>query len=177
MTREEQFRIIEAAQRRAYEMIDKTLGEDMDSESFGRLLYHTQQLECMARPNEYRELYYRQIAEAFAATNEPEEDEETPTNLPKVEATRVGNKVYAEVVEPDTTPAVVITPAAEPAPEVTDAPKLKMEDVRAALAKARGKGVNVSEIIRSFGVDNFTGIDASQYPAVLEKLAAAEGAV
>lgn len=55
----------------------------------------------------------------------------------------------------------------EPAPE---APAVKMEDVRAALAKARGKGVNVSEIIRGFGVETFPQIEKSQYPEVLKKL-------
>ena len=62
---------------------------------------------------------------------------------------------------------------------VTTAPaesQYSMTDVRAALAKARSKGVNVSDIIRAFGVDNFTALDASKYPAVMEKLAA-EGAV
>ena len=57
-------------------------------------------------------------------------------------------------------------PEAPPEEEST----VKMEDVRAALAKARTKGVNVAEIIRSFGVETFPQIEKNQYPAVLKKL-------
>lgn len=80
------------------------------------------------------------------------------------------------VVERPETPAPTVARVDEP---VTPAPaesQYSMTDVRAALAKARSKGVNVSDIIRAFGVDNFTALDASKYPAVMEKLAA-EGAV
>lgn len=61
-------------------------------------------------------------------------------------------------------------PAAAPTPAEPDTPQYKMEDVRAALAKARGKGVNVSEIIRSFGADNFQQITKEQYPAIMNQL-------
>jgi hypothetical protein len=46
-----------------------------------------------------------------------------------------------------------------------------MTDVRAALAKARGRGVNVSAIIASFGVENFQQLSKEHYPAVMAKLA------
>ena len=62
----------------------------------------------------------------------------------------------------------------EPEPEKpveTEQPKFKMEDVRGALAKARGRGVNVTEIIRSFGAENFQQITVDQYPAIMAKLA------
>jgi len=83
--------------------------------------------------------------------------------------------------EGETTPAPMTegTGVAEPqnqeAPDAPEAPApetptIKMEEVRAALAKARGKGVNVAEIIRGFGVDTFPQIDKTQYPAVLAKL-------
>ena len=79
------------------------------------------------------------------------------------------------VVERPETPAPAkqepVTPAPAPAPVES---QYSMTDVRAALAKARSKGVNVSDIIRAFGVDNFTALDASKYPAVMAKLAEEE---
>lgn len=67
-------------------------------------------------------------------------------------------------------------PSDEPEPEKPETgddeePAFKMEEVRAALAKARGRGVNVSEIIRSFGADNFQQIPKNQYGAIMAKLA------
>lgn len=80
-----------------------------------------------------------------------------------------------EATQPETEGTGVAEPQKQEAPEVPDepapeAPAVKMEDVRAALAKARGKGVNVSEIIRGFGVETFPQIEKSQYPEVLKKL-------
>ena len=75
--------------------------------------------------------------------------------------------------EPDT------SEPAEPATaehNENEKPKYKMEEVRAALAKARAKGINVAAIIRSFGVDNFQQIDKGKYPEIMAKLAE-EGAV
>ena len=46
------------------------------------------------------------------------------------------------------------------------------EDVRAALAKARKKGINVTEFLGEFGVENFTGLPAAKYPEVMAKLEA-----
>ena len=67
-------------------------------------------------------------------------------------------------------------PSDEPEPEKPETgddeePAFKMEEVRAALAKARGRGVNVSEIIRSFGVNSFPEIPKNKYGAIMAKLA------
>lgn len=75
-------------------------------------------------------------------------------------------EIVSEQVQPETDEVV------EPEPETCDdeEPAFKMEEVRAALAKARGRGVNVSEIIRSFGADNFQQIPKNQYGAIMAKL-------
>ena len=90
-----------------------------------------------------------------------------------LERFQTGNEHETIVVERPADPAPVavdpVTPE-PPAPTQTADPAYKMEDVRAALAKARGKGVNVSEIIRSFGAENFQQITPDQYPAVMAKL-------
>lgn len=78
----------------------------------------------------------------------------------------------AEAVNPVPEPEI---PAPAPAPDPVES-KYSMTDVRAALAKARSKGVNVADIIRSFGVENFQQIDASKYPAIMEKLEVATNA-
>lgn len=63
-------------------------------------------------------------------------------------------------------------------PAVTDAeaeaekhPEYKMEDVRAALVTARRKrGVNVTELLREFGVDNFGSFPAGRYWELMQRL-------
>ena len=60
--------------------------------------------------------------------------------------------------------------AAEPVKPESETPQYEMTEVRAALAKARANGVNVSEIVRSFGAESFPQIDKSQYGAVMAKL-------
>ena len=60
--------------------------------------------------------------------------------------------------------------AAEPVKPEPETPQYEMTEVRAALAKARTNGVNVSEIVRSFGAESFPQIDKSQYGAVMAKL-------
>lgn len=69
----------------------------------------------------------------------------------------------------------IVPEEVQPEPEPVES-KYSMTDVRAALAKARSKGINVADIIRSFGVENFQQIDASKYPAIMEKLEVATNA-
>ena len=45
-------------------------------------------------------------------------------------------------------------------------------DVRKALLDARGRGVNVKEILRGFGADGFQAVPAEKYGALMEALAA-----
>ena len=78
----------------------------------------------------------------------------------------VPEEVQPEPAKPETVPEEV-----QPEPQTgVDEPKFTMVEVRAALAKARAKGVNVSEIVRSFGVESFPEIPESQYGAVMAKL-------
>lgn len=147
MTREEKRQIIDAAADRAFEALSKVTSGEMHTEGAKQLLDNIASLRWMA--------------EAYAL------DHRIETTEPPV----------PEEVQPKTEPVEPVPEqkhAPEPVkpPEVTgvDEPKFKMEEVRAALAKARGRGVNVSEIIRSFGVETFPQLDKSQYPAVMAKL-------
>lgn len=67
--------------------------------------------------------------------------------------------------EPEPAPA----PATEPEPE-TETPSYSMVEVRTALGEARRRGVNIAELVRSFGVNNFTAIPAGSYPELMRKL-------
>jgi hypothetical protein len=83
-----------------------------------------------------------------------------PDELPEI----TPEQVQPEPVEPETVPEEV-------QPETgADEPKFTMVEVRAALAKARAKGVNVAEIVRSFGVESFPEIPEAQYGEVMAKL-------
>lgn len=73
----------------------------------------------------------------------------------------------------DTTPFEA-TPATAPAVEETEETeetvKYKMEDVRAALVEARRKGMNVTELLKEFGVENFSAFPAGKYGELMARL-------
>lgn len=56
--------------------------------------------------------------------------------------------------------------------EVADAAQVsyKLEDVRAALVEARKRGVNVTELLKGFGVDNLGAFPAGRYGELMKKL-------
>ena len=82
----------------------------------------------------------------------------------------------AGTIAPDEVQPEPVKPEPEkPEPEKPETgddeePAFKMEEVRGALSKARARGVNVSEIIRSFGAENFQQIPKNQYGAIMAKL-------
>lgn len=145
MTREEQIIILTNAQERAFKQIDLTEGHEMGTEEFSRLLDVAGRMGWMSQP----------------------EPMPVPEIVPEeVQPEPVKPEIVPEQVQPETDEVV------EPEPETCadEEPAFKMEEVRAALAKARGRGVNVSEIIRSFGADNFQQIPKNQYGAIMAKL-------
>lgn len=146
MTREEQIIILTNAQERAFKQIDRTEGHEMGTEEFSRLLDVAGRLGWMA--------YSEETIPRDVETTVPDEVQNTsePAEI-------APDKVQPEPVEPEKSETVE-----------NDEPAFKMEEVRAALAKARGRGVNVSEIIRSFGADNFQQIPKNQYGAIMAKL-------
>lgn len=68
---------------------------------------------------------------------------------------------------------VVITPSPAEATtlDTPTEPPMKKEDVRAALADARMKGVDVSKLIADMGAANLTGVDPADYPKLMDALA------
>lgn len=81
-----------------------------------------------------------------------------------------GEEPSAKVVD---FPGVDTTPfetAPDPAPAVEEAVEYKMEDVRAALVEARRKGMNVTELLKEFGVENFSAFPAGKYGELMARL-------
>ena len=143
MTREEKAKILDYAIERAYREVEAATGAEMDTMEFHTLLTNI---------NEMERLLERATVSCYVQPETPMQQSE-PT---------IGDTEKPEPEKP-----------AEPEPEKPtgdDSPQYKMEEVRAALAKARGKGVNVSEIIASFGVSSFPQIAKEQYPAVMRAL-------
>ena len=159
MTHEEKQRILKDALDRAYLALEAH--EDPASESFMQLLRSINELEFSlgARIGD-------PDCGDFPNLEDPE-PEKKPTFTMEPNSTGDEQPASDEPVEAE---------PGEPETEKPETPTYKMEEVRGALAAARRKGVNVAEIIRSFGVDNFTIIDKSKYPEIMEKLKA-EGAV
>lgn len=71
---------------------------------------------------------------------------------------------------PVTEAAPAVPVEVETEPETTE---YKLEDVRAALVDARrNRGVNVTELLREFGVENFSAFPAGKYGELMAKLKA-----
>lgn len=82
------------------------------------------------------------------------------------------NQVKDREIEPQGAPVSKDTAPSDAAPsEAGEHPEYKMEDVRAALVTARRKrGVNVTELLREFGVDNFGSFPAGRYWELMQRL-------
>lgn len=62
----------------------------------------------------------------------------------------------------------VAEPVSEPTPETGRS--YTKEEVRAALAESRKRGVKVTELLGELGYDNFSAVPAGEYGAVMAKL-------
>lgn len=58
----------------------------------------------------------------------------------------------------------------EPAEEETPAKTYSKEEVRAALGRARKRGLVVSELLSEFDVDSFPGLPESKYPELMARI-------
>lgn len=83
--------------------------------------------------------------------------------------TEVKTEPIPEVEEPEADPAPAPDPEPGPEPEPEDKTYSK-EEVRAALAESRKKGVNVAELLKEFGAANFTGLPAAKYGELMARL-------
>lgn len=85
-------------------------------------------------------------------------------------------KAVEEDLGLDTPEEPVSEPVAEPVPEPVSEPAPETgriytkEEVRAALAESRKRGVKVTELLGELGYDNFSAVPAGEYGAVMAKL-------
>jgi hypothetical protein len=86
----------------------------------------------------------------------------TAIPTPATEATRAP----AEAAPSDTGANIVQPEGAGPETH----PEYKLEEVRAALVKSRRNGVNVTELLHEFGVDNFSSFPAGRYWELMDRL-------
>lgn len=77
-------------------------------------------------------------------------------------------KAVEEDLGLDTPEEPVAEPVSEPVPETGRS--YTKEEVRAALAESRKRGVKVTELLGELGYDNFSAVPAGEYGAVMAKL-------
>ena len=98
-----------------------------------------------------------------ATQEKPDVIDVTPAHVKKAVEEDLGLDTPEETVsEP------VSEPVAEPAPETGRS--YTKEEVRAALAESRKRGVKVTELLGELGYDNFSAVPAGEYGAVMAKL-------
>lgn len=68
------------------------------------------------------------------------------------------------------TPVTVMEPAPDPEPAEDTGKSYSKEEVRAALAKGRKAGVNVTELLGELGYDNFSAVPAGKYGELMARL-------
>lgn len=99
-----------------------------------------------------------------AAQEKPDVIDVTPAHVKKAVEEDLGLDTPEEPVsEP------VAEPVSEPVTEPVAEPYTK-EEVRAALAESRKRGVKVTELLGELGYDNFSAVPAGEYGAVMAKL-------
>ncbi len=98
-----------------------------------------------------------------ATQEKPDVIDVTPAHVKKAVEEDLGLDTPEEPVsEP------VPEPVSEPAPETGRS--YTKEEVRAALAESRKRGVKVTELLGELGYDNFSAVPAGEYGAVMAKL-------
>lgn len=98
-----------------------------------------------------------------ATQEKPDVIDVTPAHVKKAVEEDLGLDTPEEPVsEP------VAEPVAEPVPETGRS--YTKEEVRAALAESRKRGVKVTELLGELGYDNFSAVPAGEYGAVMAKL-------
>lgn len=119
---------------------------------------------------------YEQIGQLFGFADQGIQKLETiPAG--RTESDAVGNEPPEEAVKASDEPTMT-----KPGPEKDFAPlpaedseptkTYEMADVRAALVSARRNGTNVTELLKEFGVENFSAFPAGRYGELMKRLGA-----
>ena len=132
-------------------MAEKLCAMDPGSAAYGQMLSNMSDLIWLADRR------------TLAAQEKPAVIDITPAHVKKAVAEDLGLDTPEEPVsEP------VTEPVTEPAPETGRS--YTKEEVRAALAESRKRGVKVTALLGELGYDNFSAVPAGVYGAVMAKL-------
>lgn len=139
--------------RECLRLIDKLKEVDPTTEAYHILLSSIERFDAI----------YATI-DAIAQQRENEQ----ATELNKLNVVPFEAASFPEEVKQD-----LVKDVPPPEPEPPKEEKVyESSDVRTALCDARTRGVNVGEILRRFGVDNFQNLPAAKYGALIEALEA-----
>ena len=132
-------------------MAEKLCAMDPGSAAYGQMLSNMSDLIWLADRR------------TLATQEKPAVIDVTPAHVKKAVEEDLGLDTPEDPVsEP------VAEPVSEPAPK-TERSYTK-EEVRAALAESRKRGVKVTELLGELGYDNFSAVPAGEYGAVMAKL-------
>lgn len=140
-------------------MAEKLCAMDPGSAAYGQMLTNMSDLIWLADRR------------TLAAQEKPAAIDITPAHVKKSVEEDLGLDTSAETA-PQTEPFPEPFPApfAEPAPEPKTERSYTKEEVRAALAESRKRGVKVTALLGELGYDNFSAVPAGEYGAVMAKL-------
>lgn len=142
-------------------MAERLCAMDPGSAAYGQMLSNMSDLIWLADRR------------TLAAQEKPAAIDITPAHVKKSVAEDLGLDTPEEAA-PQTAPFPEPFPEpfteSEPAPEPKTERSYTKEEVRAALAESRKRGVKVTALLGELGYDNFSAVPAGEYGAVMAKL-------
>lgn len=140
-------------------MAEKLCAMDPGSAAYGQMLSNMSDLIWLADRR------------TLAAQEKPAVIDITPAHVKKSVEEDLGLDTPAETApQTEPFPEPFPEPFAEPAPEPKTERSYTKEEVRAALAESRKRGVKVTALLGELGYDNFSAVPAGEYGAVMAKL-------
>ena len=133
-------------------MAEKLCAMEPDSASYGQLLSNMSDLCWLADRR------------ALAAQEKPTETDDTPAHVKEAVEEALGLDTPDPAAEPE------LVPQAEDEPAPQTERSYTKEEVRAALAESRKRGVKVTELLAGLGYENFSAVPAGEYGAIMAKL-------
>lgn len=140
-------------------MAEKLCAMDPGSAAYGQMLSNMSDLIWLADRR------------TLAAQEKPAPIDVTPAHVKKSVEEDLGLDTPAETApQTEPFPEPFPEPFAEPAPAPETGRSYTKEEVRAALAESRKRGVKVTALLGELGYDNFSAVPAGEYGAVMAKL-------
>lgn len=133
-------------------MAEKLSAMDPSSAAYGQLLSNMSDLVWLADRR------------ALAAQEKQTKNDDTPAHVKEAVEEALG----LDTPEPAAEPELVPQAEDEPAPKTEHS--YTKEEVRAALAESRKRGVKVTALLSDLGYENFSAVPAGEYGAIMAKL-------